>query len=183
MSGDLSLPMLRGPLRGRRVLLRPFCFEDITPAYLGWLRDPVVVRYSNQRFRRHTTESCQQYVASFQSSDNHILAICDLDTSAVLGSLTVYRSMPHGTADIGIMIGDPGSWKRGIGQDAFQVVVEVLERSGEIRKITAGTLAVNLGMVRVMEKAGMTWEATRSAQELVDGQPVDVLYYAKFCHA
>jgi RimJ/RimL family protein N-acetyltransferase len=41
-------------------------------------------------------------------------------------------------------------------------------------------MACNLGMIKVMEKCGMALEATRTAQEVLDGQPVDILYFAKF---
>jgi len=175
--------MLRDQLIGKKVVLRPFRQEDISSEYLDWLNNPEVVRYSNQRFYRHTLESCQQYLASFHGSHNHFLAICDAQTQSVVGTLTVYHKVQHGTADIGIMIGDSAIWGQGIGLDAFQTVIDALVRSGEIRKITAGTLSVNRGMVRIMHKVGMTWEATRKNQELVDGLPVDIVYYAKFCDA
>jgi len=168
---------------GRKVILRPFRFEDITPVYLGWLHDPTVVKYSNQRFHQHTVMSCQQYLASFQGSDNHFLAICDADSLNMVGTLTVYRNVHHGTADIGVLVGDTAVWGRGVGFEAFQTVVDALTRSGMIRKITAGTLALNVGMIRIMQKTGMTWEASRKGQELVSGEPVDVVYYAKFCDA
>lgn len=77
------------------------------------------------------------------------------------GTLTVYCSAPHGTADIGIMIGERNVWGKGIGAEAFCLVLSALKASGAIRKVTAGTLAVNQGMVRIMEKAGMRHEATR----------------------
>lgn len=178
----LDLLALRGCLAGARVLLRPFTAGDISGTYLAWLRDPAVVRFSNQRFRVHTLESCQAYLASFTDSSNHFLAICDLKTGTMLGTLTVYCSVPHGTADIGIMIGERNVWGKGIGAEAFRLVLSALKASGAIRKVTAGTLAVNQGMVRIMEKAGMRHEATRRAQELLDGAPVDVVYYATFFH-
>lgn len=37
-----------------------------------------------------------------------------------------------------------------------------------------------MAMVRIMEKAGMKLEAIRSAQEVVDGVAVDMLYFCKF---
>jgi len=173
---------LRGTLDGLRIRLRPFGASDITPTYLGWLQDPEVVRFSNQRFRTHTVETCQSYLNSFNDSPNYFLAICDRETKAMLGTMTVYRSLPHGTADIGIMVGERRVWGRGIGADAFGTVVATLLDSGDIRKVTAGTLSVNTGMIRIMEKAGMQHEAIRRAQELVEGVPVDVVYYARFRH-
>lgn len=173
---------LRGVLEGRRVGLRPFSADDITPIYLGWLQDPEVMRFSNQRFRAHTTETCRAYLNSFDGSFNHFLSIFDRGTEAMLGTMTVYHSAHHGTADIGIMIGERQIWGQGIGADAFGLVMATLLDSVEIRKVTAGTLAVNMGMIRIMEKAGMHHEATRRAQELVEGDPVDVVYYARFSH-
>ena len=178
----LGLLALRGCLAGARVLVRPFAAEDISVTYLAWLRDPAVVCFSNQRFRVHTLESCRFYLATFTDSSNHFLAICDQKSGTMLGTLTVYCSTPHGTADIGIMIGERNVWGKGIGAEAFCLVLSALKASGAIRKVTAGTLAVNKGMVRIMEKAGMRHEATRRAQELFDGAPADVVYYATFCH-
>lgn len=173
---------LRGILEGHRVLLRPFGVSDITPTYLNWLQDPGVMRFSNQRFRTHTAETCQAYLNSFKCSPNYFLAICDRDTEVMLGTMTVYRNIHHGTADIGIMVGDRQVWGRGIGADAFGIVVTTLLDSREIRKVTAGTLAVNIGMICIMERVGMHLEATRHAQEMIEGVPVDIVYYAKFHH-
>lgn len=178
----LDLLALRGHLASARVSVRPFSAADISATYLAWLRDPAVVRFSSQRFRIHTLESCQAYLASFSESTNHFLAICDQNSGAMLGTMTVYRSVPHGTADIGIMVGERQVWGQGIGAEAFCLVLSALRTSGVIRKVTAGTLAANQSMVRIMEQAGMQHEATRQAQELLDGVPVDVVYYATFCH-
>jgi RimJ/RimL family protein N-acetyltransferase len=101
----------------------------------------------------------------------------------MVGTMTVYRSELHGTADVGVMVGDTRVWGKGVGLDAFGTVLSALEGSGLIRKITAGTLAFNVGMVKIMERSGMRHEATRSAQELLNGQPADIVYYAKFCHS
>jgi RimJ/RimL family protein N-acetyltransferase len=35
-------------------------------------------------------------------------------------------------------------------------------------------------MVRIMEKAGMAPDGRRLAHYLIDGEPVDVVYYAAF---
>lgn len=171
------------PLAGPRLLVRAFSADDIQPAYVGWLNDPEVVRFSNQRFRQHTADSCHAYLASFSGTDNLFLAIIERASSQMIGTLTVYRNRHHQTADIGIMVGTPGSWGQGFGLEAFSLVLQWLLAQPGVRKVTAGTLASNLGMVRIMERAGMHWEATRHAQELVDGQPVDVVYHARFSHA
>jgi RimJ/RimL family protein N-acetyltransferase len=38
----------------------------------------------------------------------------------------------------------------------------------------------NAPMVKLMERSGMTLEAVRPQQELLDGVPQDMLYFGKF---
>lgn len=177
-----DIGVLRGVLMGREVFLRPFSVSDLTQAYLDWMQDAEVVRFSNQRFRAHTAATCRSYLDSFSGSSDHFLAICHKVTGAMVGTMTVYRNVPHGTADIGIMIGDRGVWGQGIGSDAFCTAMDALLCSGAVRKVTAGTVVLNTGMVRIMEKAGMQHDGTRRAQEVIDGVPVDIVYYARFSH-
>ncbi|MGZ5006586.1 MAG: GNAT family N-acetyltransferase [Methylobacter sp.] len=163
-------------LTGQIVTLRPFAEADITPGYIDWLRDPELMKYSNQRFRSHSADSCRDYLASFKNSDNLFIAITDHDQ--VVGTMTAYVSPVHQTADIGLLIGAQCQGK-GFGKDAWATLMEYLFRSG-IRKVTGGTLRCNSAMVRIMESAGMQPDGIRVGQELVDGKPEDILYFAKF---
>jgi RimJ/RimL family protein N-acetyltransferase len=166
-------------LTGPRIEVRPFGPTDLTDEYIGWLNDPEVMRFSNQRFRTHDRVSCERYLASFAGTDNLFLSV-RLHDGRAIGTMTVYASRPHGTADVGIMIGDRACWGRGFGQEAWSLVVDWLARHPAIRKVTAGAAAPNAGMVRLMERSGMTLEAVRRAQEIIGGAPADLVYYARF---
>lgn len=170
-------------LHGEKVVLRRFGIADLDATYIGWLNDPLVVRYSNQRFRHHDRDSCRRYLDSFTGSDNLFMSIRRRDNDTAVGTMTAYVSVPHGTVDVGIMVGDRSVWGQGYGQDAWDVFTTWLLTQPHLRKLTAGTLAGNAGMIRLMERSGMALEAVRKAQELVDGQPMDILYYAKFRNA
>ncbi len=174
------MPAALDTLCGHQVELRPFTKADITPAYLSWLSDPEVVRFSNQRFRTHTAESCAAYLASFHGTPNLFFSILRQGDGRPVGTMTAYVSAPHGTADLGILIGDRGCWGQGIGLDAWQTLMTHLFQHSRLRKITAGTLGPNIGMVGIMERAGMRLEGVRERQEIVDGVPVDALLYARF---
>lgn len=171
-----SLPKV---MESERLRLRAFTPDDIQANYLAWLNDPLVVRFSNQRFHKHTEDSCRQYLGNFTHTENRFLAIEDKLSLELMGTLTMYINLYHQTADVGILIGNTNHWGKGVGYEAFSLVVETLLKN-KLRKVTAGCMACNLGMVRVMEKCGMTLEATRKAQEMLDGQAVDLLYFAKF---
>ena len=62
-------------ISGQKIFLKPFCFEDINEQYLRWLSDNEVMQYSNQRFVKHSLESCMLYLENFKNSDNLFLAI------------------------------------------------------------------------------------------------------------
>lgn len=173
--------MSPGPvLTGAKVRLEPFGPEHITDAYLGWLNDPEVVRFSNQRFAIHARDSAAAYLKAFEGSPNHFLAIRRAADDRHIGTLTAYVNPRHGTADVGIMIGEREVWGGGYGQDAWDTVLNWLVTRGDIRKVTAGTLACNKGMVRLMERSGMMLEGVRRGQELVEGEPQDLVLYGRF---
>ena len=163
-------------LQGQHVTLEPFTADSITPDYVDWLNDHELMKFSNQRFRRHSADSCRAYVASFAGSGNLFLAI--RHQGRLVGTMSVYRSAAHGTADIGLMIGRGGGG-RGWGRDAWATMLAYLLARGT-RKVTGGTLRCNAAMVRIMQACGMQADGVRTAQELVDGQPQDVLYFASF---
>lgn len=168
-------------LRGDKVLLRPFMVSDIDDLYIGWLNDPDVVQFSNQRFLKADRDSCLRYLALFEGTENLFISVRSLSDNRPVGTMTAYVSSHHGTVDVGIMIGDKSVWGLGYGQDAWDTLTNWFLAREYIRKLTAGTLACNYGMVKVLERSGMSMEAVRKKQEIVNGKPVDILYYAKFC--
>ena len=167
-------------LTGRKVHLRRFEASDLTEAYLGWLNDPEVTRFSNQRFRSHTRESATAYIESFAASPSLFLSVCEADTRAPIGTMTAYANSPHATCDVGIMIGERSFWGGGYGQDAWNTLTGWLLSEAGVRKLTAGCLAKNFAMITLMERSGMAREAVRTDQELLDGEPCDIVHYAKF---
>ena len=168
------------PITLDQISLRLFEEKDITQEYISWLNNPEVVKYSNQRFITHNNETCISYFKSFVDSDNIFLAIEDRNSKNMIGTMTIYISVNHQTADIGIMIGDREFWGKGIGELAWQSVMNLLIQKNNLRKVTGGTLAINKGMIRIFEKVGMAPDGVRKNHEIIDGTPCDICYFAKF---
>lgn len=163
-------------LLGEMVELRSFTSEHLTENYLGWLCDPKLMRFSNQRFNTHTMDSCRAYLDSFAGTNNLFMAIHHEDV--FIGTITAYRSAIHGTANIGLLIG-LGGQGMGLGKDAWSTMLAYLLATGT-RKAEGGTLRINVAMVRIMQGCGMQADGERVGQELVDGVAHDILYFAKF---
>lgn len=180
LNDSACLPELFTVIAGQRTILRLFQPADITAEYIGWLNDPVVTQFSNQRFFYHTAESCAQYVAEFVGSGNLFLKVEQKADGVCVGTMTAYHHPQHRTVDMGIMVGRRTEWGRGLGQDAWNTLLAWLLGQYCVRKVTAGTMRCNLAMVRLMERSGMSLEAVRPQQELLDGVPQDLLYFGKF---
>jgi ribosomal-protein-alanine N-acetyltransferase len=171
------------PIEGSKTRLTQFQESDICDNYISWLRDPVVTQFSNQRFFTHSFESCLNYFRGFRDSPNLFLKIQRTSDMVFIGTMTTYFNPWHGTADVGILIGDRSSWGAGYGQDAWNTQLSWLSKASFIRKITAGTMRPNHAMVRLMERSGMKLEAIRFQQEMLDHSPQDLLYYCLFPNA
>ena len=163
-------------LTGQLITLKPFTHSNITSEYIGWLNNPAVLRYSNQRFRTHNVETCEAYLSLFMQTDNMFLAI--YRESEFVGTMNTYISQAHKTADMGVMIGHQ-CWGKGIGTDAWTTLMRYLLQAG-IRKVTGGALRCNTAMFNIMMKSGMKPDGVRVAQELVNGEPEDIIHFAKF---
>lgn len=170
----------RLPFSTALVNIRLFAIDDISEQYIGWLNDKEVVKYSNQRFMQHTKESCLNFYASFKHSQSLFLAIEDRASESMIGTLTIHCNTHHSTADIGILLGDKNYWGKGYAKQAWYSVVELLSNVIKIRKVTAGTLICNLPMIGLMKASHMKLDGIRTAQEIVDCQSMDIVYYARF---
>jgi len=166
-------------LVGPHVQVVPFEDRHLTEAYLGWLNDPETMRFSENRHRTHTLDTCRAYAESFLGTPHCFWAI-ETDALGHVGNINAYVDEPNRVADVGILVGHRESWGKGIGLEAWMLVCSYLFMERGLRKVTAGTSANNVGMRRIMEKSGMVVDGVRSRHLMIDGQEVDVVYAAIF---
>lgn len=169
------------PIETPRLSLRPFTLDFVSERYIGWLNSPEIVRYSEQRFQRHTLESCRDYALSFRDTPHYFWAILARDeTIGHIGNLNAYIEEHHRVADVGILLGERSAWGRGYATEAWLAACDFLLRELGLRKVTAGTLSVNAPMLRLMERAGMLPDGARVRQAVWEGREVDVVQAALF---
>ena len=164
-----------------RLRLVPFQEHHLSERYLSWLNDRELMRYSEQRHRTHTLESCRGYWRSFTGTPNYFWAIEETqDGLGHIGNLNAYVDRTNLLADLGIVIGERAAKGRGYGLEAWQAACGFLFRELAIRKVTAGTLAVNQAMLKLMDAAGMERDGERKRHYLVAGEEVALVYAALF---
>lgn len=157
--------------------LEPFEDRHATAAYVGWLNDPEVVRFSELRHSRHTAESCAAYRVGMAAAGNPYWAIEWGVDGAHVGNVAAAIDRSNGVGDLSIIVGVSSARGRGVGRAAWRLALDWLIGPCGLRKATGGTMAANTPMRRLFEASGMTLEGRRPEQFLLNGAPVDLLLY------
>ena len=157
--------------------LDKFTEKYVTQKYVGWLDDPVLMKYSEQRHYSHDIGSCIRYVNSFTGTKNLLYAVVDSNTHQHVGNINDYIDSFNQTADVGILIGVGGN---GYGLSAWnQMLDRLFSPDLSIRKVTAGTMSENKAMLRIFEKSGMSYEYTKIRHFCIEQRLVDMRVYFK----
>ena len=165
----------------KRLLMVPFSKKHLTSRYVSWLNNSETMRYSEQRYKTHTLESCKYYWHSFTNTANQLWAIEDITNNyGHIGNINAYIDIHNKIADIGILIGEADIRGYGYGYEAFKGVSEYLFKNSEIRKLTAGTVSVNLPMIKLMKKMKMREDGIRRRHYSIEGEEVDIIHMALF---
>ena len=165
-------------LISERIRLVELTRDYVTQEYVEWLNNSEIMRFSEQRHYHHSMSTCISYLESFNDSPNYIWAIELLNNNCHIGNINAYLDMHNNTADVGLLIGYKKYWNKGYGYESFRLVTEFLFNKLGIRKVSAGAMSSNLGMIKIMKNIGMKEDGVRKKQYLVDGQEVDCIHMA-----
>lgn len=168
-------------IQTERLSIIPFSEKYLSSRYVGWLNNPELMRYSEQRHKSHTIESCEVYWRSFKNSPNILWAIEEIkDGFGHIGNINAYINNHNKIADVGILIGEIVAQGNGYGYEAFKGVSQYLFGNTKIRKVTAGTVSTNLSMIKIMNKMKMKEDGIRKRHYLIQEEAVDVIHMALF---
>lgn len=140
-----------------------------------WLNDPEVVRFSEQRHKKHTLATQLAYVQTFKGEDIY-WGIYHGDS--IIGTISYHIDKPNSVANVGIMIGDKDYWGMGYGFEAWKRICDYLLWKG-VRKVEAGCMAINASMIRICLRYGMTEEGRIKGHFLYQNKPTDLLLFGK----
>jgi RimJ/RimL family protein N-acetyltransferase len=151
--------------------------------YVRWLNDPRVNRYLESRFVEHTLDSTREFVRQCRADTGTLFVGI---RSHALGGRHVgnVKLAPidrrHGLGEIGILVGEPDAWGRGIASGALLALSAIAQRQLSLRKLSAGCYASNIGSRKAFEHAGFTVEGVRSGHFLLDGKPEDLVLLGRW---
>lgn len=122
--------------------------QHLTPEYVSWLNDPETVKFSEQRHKTHTLDSCRDYV---KSMDGEGILWAIIYEGEHIGNISAHIDRQNSTADISILLGKRRG--EGIGVHVLSRVAAMLKNIGYDR-VTCGCRADNLAMERTAGSAG-----------------------------
>lgn len=161
-----------------RLSLRPL--TKVVSQNIAWLRDPKVVRFSEQRHRPHTISTQLRYVNSFVGK-SHLWGIHRIEDGRHIGNISSRHDEPNDVADVGVMIGETKCWAQGYAGEAWaRVCGWLLEKdNGNIRKIEAGCAKNNEAMLRIIKGSGFKQEGELLNHFLFEGNPVSAMLFGR----
>ena len=113
----------------------------IKKTMIDWLNDKNLMRYSEQRFFKHSKVSCMKFYLDNLRNKNLYYAI--FDENRHVGNIRAVIDKFNTIADISILIAYQG---KGYGNIAWKKMMNILLKSG-VRKITVGAMIVNKAMI------------------------------------
>jgi len=158
------------------VYLTPIQLSDITEQYLGWLKIPEVVKYTEiPNAEKPTIERLKQMVQTIQATDA-IRMYCIRDDDGHIGNIKIGPvNKYHRTGDIGLIIGEKSKWGLGYATEAIKQLVVIAFDEMKLEKVTASCYVNNVGSFAAFTKADFIVEGIRHKQCIYDGKRVDVI--------
>jgi RimJ/RimL family protein N-acetyltransferase len=142
----------------------------ISDEYISWLNDKILMKYSRNSAKKHSRETCLEYLVSFEDTRNLFFGIFETSTDSLVGTLTVHVDAENKSGDIGILVGRPSAQSRGFGSKAWGLAIAYLFEIAGVEEVTAGTDYRNFAMVRVIECNDMKFLETVTGDLLDDPQ-------------
>jgi len=169
-------------LIGETVYLKEFHIEDSLSNYIKWMEDQEVLRYTDSRYSDNSIEKLKEYVMKISKDpDSLLFAISWKQNYKHIGNIKIGPiDRIHGTASIGILIGEKSYWGKGCGTEAIRLVSDYALNVLKVRKLTAGCVEENQGAIRAFKKAGFNTECVRKRHRVFDSTEHDVVMLCRF---
>lgn len=166
---------------GARLYLRQVRIGDAPGAYLAWMNDPNVTKYTESRFTPHSVEDIERYIEDITTNGRFLfLAIVHVADDTHIGNIKLGPvDWNHMVADIGIIIGNKEYWGQGMAAEAISTLAAYSFEVLGLHKLTAGCYLPNQAAVKAFEKAGFEIEGVMKQHCLLDNYYVDMIRLGK----
>ena len=162
-------------LRGDTLTLRTIEEEDL-PFLRDTINDPAVRRFLPNRTPITLDQEREYYETEICTEANVQLLVCANGDRA--GTIGLHPAdAVSGSAEIGLFLARE-HWGSGLGTEASRILTEFAFTERRLHRVCARVLGDNVGSRRIWEKLSFRHEATLREAAFIDGEYVDVHWYA-----
>jgi RimJ/RimL family protein N-acetyltransferase len=168
-------------LKGRLVRLSAVDPRVLGQAYSHWNRDSEFKRLlDTDPARLYSSAGVKQRLEKTLEKDSstfHFFAIHALEDDSLLGDITLeVHNWGARDAFMGIGLGERGSWGKGYGTDAINLILRFAFTELNLRRVSLTVFEYNPRAIRCYEKAGFQHEGCVRGGVNREGQHWDELY-------
>jgi RimJ/RimL family protein N-acetyltransferase len=161
-------------IQGERIILRAIERQDL-PNYVQWLNDPVVLEYFGRHMSLSLAEEESWYERMLQDSSVCNFAI-EFEGQHIGGAGFSHIDGRTRSAEVGLFIGIPDLWDRGLGGEVLQALLRFGFGEMNLHRIYLRVFAKNARAVHLYEQAGFQHEGRWRHAEFRRGQYYDLLW-------
>ena len=164
-----------------RLVLRPFCIDDIDAAYRNWTSDEKVtafLRWPAHSAPEVTAQVIKDWIKESASPDFYQWAIVLKELNEPIGTISVVdKNERLCILHIGYCIGSKW-WHKGITTEAFSAIIPYLFDEVGANRIESQHDPNNPHSGSVMKKCGLTYEGTLRQADYSNKGIVDACMYS-----
>lgn len=157
------------------VKLSPFQEGDLD-TLCRWRNHPDVSRFLSQRVK--TIDQATVWFQKVTGDPNDLLLEISVDGVLVGYGIVENVDLHSGKCEIGIVIGEPDYWGRGIGKTALAAMLEYCFKKLLLNGVLAVIARGNERSVALFENSVFTHEGTLREATLINGQHTDLFLYS-----
>ncbi len=159
---------------GERIILRAIEREDL-PDYVDWLNDPKVLEYFGSYLSLSLAQEEKWYEEMLQDQNTCAFAV-EFEGRHVGGAGLNQIDGRNASAEIGLFIGLPELWDRGLGFDVLQTMLRFGFEQMNLHRIYLRVYAENERAIHLYEKVGFQHEGRWREAEFRHGHYHDLLW-------
>ncbi len=168
-------------MKKSRVILRILTLKDVTKKYVSWLNDYETMKFTEQKYLKHTLNSTINYVKKIKRSNNQILYGIYIKNKFNFNHVGNIKLGPiddnHKSSEISYFIGEKNLLKKGVGTEAIRKIIQIAKSKYKLSKLIAGTYSNNISSQRVLIKNNFIREANFKSQLIFEGKRINHYWY------
>ena len=166
-----------------KIFLKELSLKDVSNDYVKWLNNYEIVKFTDQKNKKHTLNNVKKFVKTKKISKNEFLFGIFLKMKRKnihVGNIKLGPiNFLHLNAQISYFVGRQNLQGIGIGTMAIKKVVNIAKKKFKLKKVIAYIYPNNISSKKVLEKNKFILEGKIKKMYLFNNKRVDGLIYGK----